>query len=340
MGVFFVSLSTLFAQRNPALTVGDTLPAELLRVVRAKIPDTAQAVILDFMTSSCSSCILALPYEQELEQKTGGRVRFLVVTPEQDDVFYKGIRKTSIGRALNAPVITGDSVLRARFPFHSVSHLVWLSNRGVVLAITGTERLTQESVARLANGSSLHLPIKTDQPFSFDLDPLLLTFSPQALPHNAVPSLFNYSIFSSYIDGRTNGTFRFRDTIGNMVSFCSTNNTLFFLYRAAFNLGGNARCRWSIPDSASYTYVETEADVPEFVWRTSHTYCYQSLFPLSMPVAERLERIRHDLVYYTGITARLLYEDGVPVLDFYRAPQTAALETGRATGDGFARRSP
>lgn len=325
MGGILMSWPIVVAQISRALTVGDTLPANLFRMVREKVPDSTQAVIIDFMTSSCSSCILAFPYEQELEDRSGGKVRFLVVTPEAEQVFYKGIRKTAIGRALRAPVLTGDSLLRARFPFHSVSHLVWLNNKGVVQAITGAERLTEASVAKLKDGRPLNLPIKTDRPLQFDLDPLLLTFSSGALPYQTAPAFFSYSVFTTYIDGRTNGTFVFRDTVNSMVSFCTTNNTLFFLYRAAFNLRGNARCRWSIPDSANFTYVESLADVPEFVWRTSHTYSYQSLFPLSMPVNDRLERIRRDLAYYTGICARLVYEDGIPVLDFYREPKSTNL---------------
>ena len=326
MGGILMSWPIVVAQIPHALTVGDTLPANLFRMVREKIPDSTQAVIIDFMTSSCSSCILAFPYEQELEDRSGGKVRFLVVTPEAEQVFYKGIRKTAIGRALRAPVLTGDSLLRARFPFHTVSHLVWLNNKGVVQAITGAERLTEASISSLAKGLPLRLPVKTDHPFTFEKKPFVLGFLPGQLPYDAAPAAFNYSFFSTYIDGRSNGISSFRDTVDNMVSFKMTNSTLFFLYRAAFNLKANAKCRWLIPDSARYAYFEDQEDIPEFVWRPLHTYCYQAFFPESMPLPARLERIRTDLAYYTGISARLAEEGGVPVVELYRpSHQTAGL---------------
>lgn len=175
---------TLPVNRVKGLKIGDKVPDVFL----SKIVEVNGALksgrlanyfdrllILDFMYTSCSSCIEGLPKKDNLQRQFGDKVKIMVVIggenyapgmlKREDEVFIRKFlnnKKGFLSRSnVQLPWIVENKLLNEYFPHRFVSHLVWIY-KGKLVAITEQDYVTADNIQKILEGKNNNWPIKND----------------------------------------------------------------------------------------------------------------------------------------------------------------------------------
>lgn len=170
-------------------------------------------LILDFMYTSCSSCIAGLPKKDHLQRKFGNKIKIMVVIG--GETYAPGMLKreneTYIRKFLTnknsflsknnvqIPWVVENKLLNQYFPHQLVSHLVWIY-KGKLVAITEQDYVNEANIQYILDGKENNWPIKDDFRPSVNIKkPLLMVDSSQ---FNNDPDLKIYTAIFGYREGR------------------------------------------------------------------------------------------------------------------------------------------
>jgi thiol-disulfide isomerase/thioredoxin len=197
-GILLLSLKVCGQQIKP-LTIGDRVPAIQLKKIfnytalqsnLAAFDD--QLVILDFMGTTCSSCIKILPHFDSIQKSFAGKICIILVSPEKKEKIKKFLVSNSIGKKMKLPIIGEDTLLSKLFPHQYISHEVWIDH-GMVKAITDPEYINAENIQTVLSGKTINWLVKNDKQdaqFSSDrysiIDLYLHSYSLYRLPASHV----------------------------------------------------------------------------------------------------------------------------------------------------------
>jgi len=123
-----------------------------------KIGDFSQLkgniIILDFWATWCTTCFAKFPVIDSLSKLPDVKI-VLVNSIHTRDTEAKVKDKLDVwakkGMLQDVIQVYNDSYLLAAFPNRSLPHYVWIDRTGRVSAITGSDFLTRENVAKLIN---------------------------------------------------------------------------------------------------------------------------------------------------------------------------------------------
>ncbi|MCW3118104.1 MAG: hypothetical protein JWM28_2186 [Chitinophagaceae bacterium] len=260
-------------------------------------------LIIDYMNTSCGSCIEALPRFEEIKKKYTDQVEFLIVTNERGVRVSSFLKTNSILKKTSFPVAFADTSLLSLFPHRYVSHVAWV-NRGVVSAITGSEYVTAENIKLLLSGQALSLPVKTDVNYNYKLP--FMAYHGQTGDPGELPKQLYYTGFREHLNGvaayRTEKT----DTVAHSRRITYINYSPVDLYLSLLNETEN------FPSS----HVKLEIKHPENIfyglrtgylteWDELHTFCYEAVLPDKMSKPEISFKIRRDVDFYTHLRSEL-----------------------------------
>lgn len=123
----------------------------------------AKLIILDFWSTSCTSCLANSPKTEELQKQYGGEVQFIKVTCQPKAEVLPVLEELYKTHPSAIPVVTDDSALHQLFPHINLSHYVWLDQTGKVVATTTGEQLTAENIDHfLSNDNIGNMRMKVD----------------------------------------------------------------------------------------------------------------------------------------------------------------------------------
>ena len=156
-------------QEAKALEVGDEVP-EMPLLFHSKagaqkrsISDFSdQLLLLDFMNTTCASCIKSLPRMDSLQQQFPGKLQVVVVTPQKQEAVDRFFRNNTVISGINIPFIAEDTILHQHFPHAFISHLVWIY-KGKVVAITNSADVSAANITAIFNNETTkHWTTKRD----------------------------------------------------------------------------------------------------------------------------------------------------------------------------------
>ncbi|HWK98349.1 MAG TPA: hypothetical protein VNQ55_00315 [Parapedobacter sp.] len=134
--------------------------------------DPPALFILDFWSTSCTSCIAAFPKVDSLQKQFAGSVQFLLInSQENQDKVYRHFELMNARRQKRGnqpinlpktPSVAGEDYLRNVFPHMAVPHHVWISNTGYVVAITNGGSSNASTIQGYLDGRRSDIEVKKD----------------------------------------------------------------------------------------------------------------------------------------------------------------------------------
>ena len=221
------------------LSIGDTVPdIEFDNVInypvsKIHLSDFRQElVILDFWSSSCSSCLELFPHLQQLQNHFTGKLQIMLVNGKSrlykdteskiHDILLRYRNRTG---DLDLPVIFDCTSLDDWFPWRVIPHEVWI-RFGKVIAITSAESVNEVNIQAVVDGKQANLPLKSDE---------MIDLHTQSLSDLARKPLYASIVVEGSIDG-LNGLGVIHDTVDPALytGWYLVNQPLFQIYRAVF----------------------------------------------------------------------------------------------------------
>jgi thiol-disulfide isomerase/thioredoxin len=260
-------------------------------------------IILDFWATWCISCINKFSKLDLLQKKFKGKLQFLLVncSNTKDDerkikAFYRTWEK-KYQKPLSLPSVIADVQLQKMFPHKLIPHYVWISEQGIVLAITSAEEITSENIMSFLRGEIIDLPFKMD----IDLEKPL--FSGEYFPENKMQA---YSVFlKGKINGLSSGTriYKIENTIrGRLI----TNMSILSMYQivAGKLIPGSNEKRWVLDLKDSSNFYKEKFELGENEWNTVNIYSYEIIVPVK-DTNRLYEYMLEDLNRYSNYSGKI-----------------------------------
>lgn len=298
------------------LKVGDRVPEiQISKIIRdikpaAKISDFRnQLLILDFWDTFCGSCIEALPKLDSLQKQFGNKIKILPVSYQAKEVMTKFFKTNQFIKNINLSCVVEDKVLGSHFQYKLISHEVWIY-KGIVVAITGTDYVTEKNIQTILNGEKVNWPVKNDM-VNFDKDKPIFSQKNDD-QYNTKKGFLKYSGITGHregIDYRGDNLEQNYDSAGHYY------RTSFYNYSivAAFNmitykmkprdfLLHPNRLILEVADTSKYIFNKKNEFSSD--WHRENEICYELVSAKSMEKRERLGYIYSDLQRLLGVNAR------------------------------------
>jgi thiol-disulfide isomerase/thioredoxin len=272
----------LFAQSAGALAIGDTVKGAAWEMV--KIPGK-KLYILDFWSTSCTSCIQAFPKMVQLKKDFEQDLEVYLVNSYETEVQVNARmqqlneRRTKIGSppilVPSLPRLSGDTVLKQLFPHVAVPHHVWLDGTGKVLYITSGENATAAHVKKALAGEALSLSFKRDlKAEGYDAWKQGLL----QVGHDALQPAF-YSGFIKGHSGLGGGNAQSTDSVKGVFRRSWINADVLSLYRStSYELPSRPRLLVTLKDKERFKRPEQVNGQEE--WQRTYVVSYEMVLPI------------------------------------------------------------
>lgn len=294
-----------YGQSLKPLSIGDTVPLQIWKTI-PRNKDT-KLVVLDFWSTTCSSCIIAFPKIDQLVESYKKELTIVLVnsweTQKQVGERLKEINSRKIkngeipDRLPEVSFIYNDTILRRLFPLITIPHHVWLNKDGVVEAITNGYNLTKGNVQAYVNGKKPRLVTKDD-----------IGGANLSKRGFLQPTLTNrYSIFySAFIPfyPAVYNTIQTRDSINGTFRKTFYNRSVLDIYRTAFVVfekrieNKRVLVESNLKEwfrSRDYLNERDEFDS----WSENHTFSYELQGPLSSETKWK-DKMQKDVNLFFG----------------------------------------
>jgi len=228
------------------LVIGDKMPNVYLEHItnyslkKAKLYDLkAKLTILDFWSSSCSSCIELFPHLQRLRDQFKNQLQIILVNGKSklvnDDQgkikFILSKLEKRTGTKIKLPVVYNCKVLDDYFPYVKIPEEVWINDKGIIVGITGAAEVNSTNLESILKGRPTNMHFKNDT--HIDLGKQTLNELLYGNDKIANVPLFTSTLLKGMIDG-LNGTGIRSDEKGNIYGFYVVNQSLLSLFRFAY----------------------------------------------------------------------------------------------------------
>jgi thiol-disulfide isomerase/thioredoxin len=286
----------------PYFELKDVRNSELKAITRENLK--GQAVILEFWGKRCLSCIRSFPKINELQKKFKGKVKIILVSPDDDEtknVFkkYSDVWNLNLTTAYSTPLFLSWKI-------GGLPQNFWLDRNGTVQLIGGLPDLNEKNISGLIND----MPIKPLFDRSYDNEVLSTSLYDPSQPlfvdgnGGELNDVFEYrSLLVKWHSGMGVGSnaWRFKDTISRYDNLRTTRRTLFMLAYL-----GNS----FFPEDQNF-YRTIVADIKDSLLFKSRPidkqyYCYSLIIPKSKANRQYFMLcMQEDLKRYFGYAAKI-----------------------------------
>jgi thiol-disulfide isomerase/thioredoxin len=297
-------------QTSKPLTVGEQMPDITLhslvnyRQPELKLSDFKdKLLILDFWNVHCTSCILAMPAEMDLEKKYTRKLFILPVTSDKKAIVEQFFKHNGFLKNYTIPANTDDIMLAQLFPHQYVPHMVWLY-KGKYIASTMVEEVNAANVEAILNGTAPSWQNLTNDISQFDYKKPLFAKTVNAIMRTSIP-VYNTTI-TGHIEGLAPKAGHSIDTIAKQKRFYMINFPLVNFYAILMNSGliyeANRRIL-QVRDSSKFIYDRKRFTHQE--WDSQNTYSYEALVPSTMSDEQIMQKMKQDMDVFFNLKAAI-----------------------------------
>lgn len=302
--------------RMKALKIGDKMPnismPKILingKLHTQQISDYKdKLLILDFWDTFCASCIESFPKLNAVQDTYGSKLQIITITYQKEEVVRKFKEKNKIAQKFNLPIMIEDQLFKAYFPHRFVSHTVWI-NKGVVIAISGSEYINSNVINKVLTGAQINLPLKDDF-LGYDFK------NSSLLDAGSINKKMIYSTISGYKEGVTSeGAVSSSqvDSVNGLVKDVYLNapgivrlyiRPLYVITKFKYSLKPDMIIvEAKNPETYDMNYMKSGMTADE--WLRKYGVCYESVLPVSMDAKERAKTMLSDLDNKLGLYGRI-----------------------------------
>ncbi|MBN7813089.1 TlpA family protein disulfide reductase [Algoriphagus sp. H41] len=285
-----------------SLKIGDKIPEgiEFRSVLRhgsdrVRLDDyRGKYLILEFWSPTCTGSIASLPELEKIARKYPDRLEVLPLSIFSEDRVDEALQSYASLAAMQLPMVADASSLRAYFPHATIPHLIILDPKGVVVAITGMEDLTEQNLELLLDTGVSAFRLKEDRRIRLDPNEKLISGSPGLANKN----IWFQSALTGYIPD-VNGSLiqRYEDfshiRIVNMALY--SHYQLAYSERSQTDYFGTNRIETVGFGREEVFTNKSGADYRAWMEEGGHVFGYELIAP---PTANPYQLMREDLKRY------------------------------------------
>lgn len=325
-----------WGDKVPELSLGKIYDAQTGKIAAAKLSDySGQLVILDFWNTACAACINAWPKLEKLQNKFNGKVKILLINPEEDLSVIKKMldrRKKLAAHELKLPIAYDNLFLKESFVYSSVPNYVWIGADRIIKAVTSTDQLTEDKINQVLLGND-NTGIEQKKADLLDFNSSQ-SFFEQKLVTQSSPALTYSIVTKANPDFKPAEGYSIRQDSPGSATIYFINTSISNLYQLAYR----TKEYLSMPHSRTVLQVK---DSTRYLSRVNgndnwpHLYCYQLVVPGKKAAASdwyRLmlqdldrafgvtstieKRVRKCLVVYATDTSLIMSKPGIETVEY------------------------
>lgn len=278
----------------PADALGKTVDGKFIPAINELPQDL---VILDFMTTSCTSCVAALPRFNNLQKANSNVLKIISISYEETARVQAFRKKNEVFKANKLDFVVEDSIWTRYFPHQTVSHMVWVY-KGKVIAITFSEFVDQDMIDSVLKDGKLDLPVKNDF-LTFD-------FSRPLMENN----LGKFSFLTGFIEGAYTKFDRYADSVNNMIREYIVNAEIvpafLYCYGKIVELPyiKDSRIIVERPDKERFIFDKERSKYRE-LWKRKYGISYEANFDLHADTKTNMKAMIKDMELKLGVKTAL-----------------------------------
>ncbi len=284
------------------LTVGSTLPALTINNVINYNKSTidiqhfrGKLMILDFWATWCTPCVAMMPKMDSIQKQFSEEIQILPVTYQSKAEVQRLMSKSAKFKTMSLPFVTSDSILRRFFPHKELPHYIWVNDSGKVIAITGFEQITADTIRMMLNKSKVSLKTKKDVVKNYDRESAVLF---QNL--GFVETDLRYqSLLTDFREGLTPRMDIIRDDKGRVRKITMLNSWIKFLFAIAWSddtrYFNKSKILLEVADSTKVISHEIGDKFKE--WLKDNSWTYELIVPDYLS-ANVYEIMRNDMLRF------------------------------------------
>ncbi len=313
---------------NKGLQIGDTMPDISLGTVinnytgKTRFSDfKGKLLILDFWSTTCSSCLHDFPYMKKMQEQFSGKIQILLVntaeTRQQITESFNQRYKNKIKLPDNLPSIVADSlgsfenhVLFKLFPYRRLGQHIWIDKEGIIRLIGEHENTNPEKIVDFLAGRPIQFLYPDSRLPSLSVD-RKTPYYKQLGSLKTTPVVYGSFItpYTNELEGHINFII---DSANKTRTMHFINIDVAYMYEQAFNgiWKKNANILYSPlslvngdlvifpPGTDTLNYSSNEdlinrrATDRDFI---KSKYCYEQVVSINMPFAKRQQYMVEDL---------------------------------------------
>lgn len=266
------------------ITIGQSLPPLTIRNIinsKTSVSNTrdykGKMLILDFWATWCTPCVAKMPKMDSIQKQFSKEIQILPVTYQSKAEVEKLMSKSAKFKTVSLPFVTGDNILRRLFPHKELPHYVWVNESGQVIAITGIEQITADTIRMMLNKSIASLKTKKDELKDFDREKGVL-FQDLGFVERDVKY---QSLFTDFKEGLSPRMDIINDEKKKTRKISVLNGWVKFLFRIAWSddthLLNESAILLEVKDTARITSTESGDKFRE--WLKDNSWTYELIVP-------------------------------------------------------------
>jgi len=266
------------------LRIGDRLPdvsiTNLMNTGKSSLNTKdfrGKMLILDFWATWCTPCVTLMPKMDSLQKAMGNEVQILPVTYQAKAEVQRLLSRSPKFKSISLPFVFADETLHQYFPHKELPHYVWIDSSGKVVAITGHNQITADTIRMMLAKGNTSLKIKKDIFKHYDREKAVLF---QNLDYTQEDVQFQ-SLFTGFKEGLNTRLEVVRQENGKVKKITILNGYLQFLFRIGWSdetrYFSNSRI---IIESKDSLKIINRASGDKFVdWLKDNAWTYELIVP-------------------------------------------------------------
>ena len=345
------------------LKIGDRIPdIPLDKIVEVdgtlKSANTAdfndRLLILDFMYTTCSSCVAGLPKKDKLQKQFGDKVKIMVVVggeayapgmlKRENTAFIKqyltNTKSFLFRNKVEIPWVVENKMLNLYFPHYLVSHLVWIY-KGKLVAVTEQDYVNAENIRHILEGKKSNMPIKNDFLPAVDVKTPLVLQNRSRFTGDR-PTAKYTAVFGPYQDGVYTKSGAVRDSLNHSRRDYIINLPIVNVYISRWMMAGRtspppnpSQIILEVKDSSRYVEQEDSKEY-NYIKRQKMRICYEAVGPDTGQTIQQIARaVIADLDHLLNLYGR--YEKRrLKCLILYRTDVAEKFKSNSTNGENWA----